>query len=227
MAVYFKDLDNTRDWRAVVENLALAGLSAASFDLADAFRSIRDAATGSRPDPSTDERAGVWLRTTVTAALLTLMDDPRFGGPLDRDADRKAAAKALIADALSLRGLDRFDAAHLANPAELPPLRKLRKALPTFLRATTDSLAPADAEIDRRFAELLRSVSARAFALDPDYFAPLVAALTGPFRTGHDRDLAWGAHANWIAGRMAEPIFAPDAAQGIPLAAVYHRLRCW
>ena len=50
--------------------------------------------------------------------MLSLFNDPRFGGHLDRDANRRKAAKEFLAELLGLKGFDRFDPA-------LPPTQQL------------------------------------------------------------------------------------------------------
>jgi hypothetical protein len=201
MAVYFKDLDNSRDWRTLVEELALTASAGITGNLPAIYKGVRDAITKSTPNPSIDERAGVWRRVTATAALLALLNDARFGGPLDKDRQRRHAAKDFLAEVLSLTGFDHFDPALMPDMAGLPALGRVTAKLPKFVRTLTPDLAASDAEIASRYVALLRSTSARVHALDTEFYAPLVAALGSPFATGYARDLAWARRAR--VARMA------------------------
>lgn len=227
MAIYFNDLDKQRNWRALIEELSLIAASGITGSLPGLYRGIRDAVTKSAPNPSIDERAGVWLRVTATAALLSLLNDKRFGGPLDRDETCRKAARDFLGELLCLNGFDRLDPAVLANPVAAPVLAEVMAQLPAFVRGSAPHVTASNADIASRYAELLRGTSARVHALDTDFYAPLVAALDSPFATGHARDLAWARHANWIVGEFHRPIFSLDADKSIPLATVYHRPRCY
>jgi hypothetical protein len=228
MSVFFRDLDATRDWWTLVEELGLTAASAmVSWNPAAVYRGVRDAITRSAPNPGIDERAGVWLRVTATSALLSLLDDPRFGGPLAGNDARKDAARTFIAELLSLKGFDRLDQSVVVNPAGAPVMAEVIAQLPRLVREGADP-GVDDSVIAARYAELLRSTSARVHALDTGFYAPLVAALDSRFSVGVARDLAWAAHANWIVSLYREEaIFSPDQTETIPLAATYHRLRCY
>ena len=142
MTVYFKDIDTTRDWRVVVENLSLGAAEAVlSLSPIALYNGIEAAITDSVPNPSTDQRAGIWLRVTATSALLALLNDPRFGGPLARNAARNAAAKTFVTEMLALDGFDTFDRAAVENPGATPALAKIIEHLPTLVRqgATLDA----------------------------------------------------------------------------------------
>lgn len=216
MAVYFKDFDKARDWRTLVEDLSLASASAIlSFIPVNLYKGAKDAVAESEPTPGIDERAGIWLRVTATTALLDLLNDPAHGGPIRHDPDCKDAAKVFVNERLTLDGSVPFEPAALDNLGGSPGLATVRADLP--------SLVPtADAESLRlAYDARLRKNTARVFALDPDLYGPLEAALQGAFSGGWRRDQAWTRHGNWVRSLFhSEPIFSPDRTEERPLSAV-------
>ena len=228
MTVYFKDIDTTRDWRVVVEELSLGAAEAiVTLSPVALYKGVKAAITDSVPNPDVDQIAGIWLRVTATSALFGLLDDPRFGGPLGRNGARKAAAKTFVTEMLALEGFDRFDQAIVENPSTAPALATIIERLPDFVREGA-AIDLTDEDIRRDYARRLRAVSARVHAIDPEFYAPLAAALDSPLAAGFKRDLEWARHANWVKTLFDDdPIFSPDESEKRSLSSVYHRSRCF
>ncbi len=218
MAVIIGKPSRTRDWKKAVEVLALAALSLPSLSPAGLFRTIREAIEASEPSQSTDNRAWIWLRVSLTAAILDFLND---GTPAPLDAEeRQETARALFEEALVLRGVEQVEAAMLVNPGAAAVLA------PLVERVAALAADPEDAR--RTFARTLRRVSARVYALDVDFYRPVAEAVLGPFAEGERRDFAWARHEDWIRGLLErEPILSIDAGETRSLASVYHRLRCF
>ncbi len=226
MAVYFQEPDGSRDWRSIVEGLVLAGADGITLNATGAYDRIRATIAGSRAEPDTDERAGIWLRVTVLTAVFDLLGDPALESPHDTAA-RSAAVKSFVAEALNLSGFDELTRETALSPDTACPARAVAAALPRFLRDAAPRHRLSDAALAAAFAARLRAASARVFARDPDFYAPLDAALDSNFTRGRTRDLAWARHANRVQDMyLREPVFSLDDSAETPLAATYHPLRC-
>ena len=225
-AMSLQDRQTRRDWMPVAEGLMLAAFKAASLDLAGMYESIRDGFKDSKQNWTIEEKAGLWLRTTAAAALLELLNEPQFGGPVEK-ADRTRASD-FLAKKFALMGQDAFDRDLVSNPVKAASLEKVLEALPGFVREGAPGTVANDEEIRRRYAELVRYISARVFALKTGFYQELVNALEGPFAEAFNRDQAWARHANWIVREFHEgQVFAPKLDKPPSLAEVYHPLRCY
>jgi hypothetical protein len=234
------------DWRRVARDLipdtagtaTLAGISVAAMGplglaattvafARDAYRTIRGAVEAARANESVGERAWVWLHSTLTLALVDLIDQQDLASPLDQ-REKRDAARDFIAGALALEGTEELDLHTLINPALSPAVTPILDHLPELIRRVAPEHRLTDDRLSADFARHLRAASARVYALDPTYYAAIDKALTGPFSEGMRRDLAFARHEDWIRGLYRrEPIFSPDADTEIPLSKVYHRLRCY
>ncbi|WP_290741348.1 pentapeptide repeat-containing protein, partial [Amaricoccus sp.] len=190
-------------------------------------KAIRDATEAATPERTIDERAWIWLRVSLAAAVFDLLGSRDLAAALDT-AERKDAVRDFLADALALDGTEELDAAILTNPAAARFLAPLRDRLPALARAVAPEHRLPDDRIRFDFDRCLRAASARVYALDTAYYAPLADAVTGPFAEGLRRDLAWTRHEDWIRGLFhREQILSLDETAPIPLSAVYHSLRCF
>lgn len=246
MTVYLKRPTNRTDWRKVIEKLLSAAPSAAALAGAaatpaapyafgaslvgfatNAHKAIRDAVEAAEPGHTVDERAGVWLRVSVTVATLSLLGHREIRSPLG-ERELKDAVRDFMAGALVFDGDTALDLHTLANPALCPLVAPIRDRLPELVRKVAPEHGLGDGHLKAEFDRLLRAEARRVYALDTSYYGLIDAAMTGPLADDTRRDLAWARHEDWIRGLFhTEPIFAPDDDRPIPLSAVYHRLRCF
>lgn len=227
MAKPFRKPDTKRDWRVVVEQLSLGGLEFLSGNIVNTYDRVKAAITESRHQYTVDEVAWIWLRVTVTSALLQLLSQTAGKRPLSEG--EKKSAKTFIADALALEGGDQLDMVMVMNPAASPPLAPIIVKLPDFVRCFEPDHDRSDALIQTQFARLLRSISARVYALDVPFYKPVADAITSPFSEAERRDFAWARHHDWIRGLFdRDRVFSFEEDDKAPtLRDVYFPLRCY
>ena len=75
LAVYLHKPEHERNWGAVANKLGLAALEGLTLNIPNVLREIDGAVAGTGVEHTVDERAWVWLRTTLcTGLLITLRD---------------------------------------------------------------------------------------------------------------------------------------------------------
>ncbi|HMR52528.1 MAG TPA: pentapeptide repeat-containing protein [Amaricoccus sp.] len=226
MAVSIKEPANKRDWDKFVEGMGFAFFAALKRDIPGTYKATKAALTASNPNPSPAERAGVWLRASLVRALSDLLDTNGITSPLDSE-EKASAARDFLAEALALDGYETLDADILTNPSMAPFLQPVIAKVPAFVHRVAPERHLTDAEITARFRSVLRAAARQVYVGDVDFYSDLKNAIEGLGGDG-DRDNGWARHAVWIRSLYhSQPIFSPDSSEEIPLAAAYHRLRCY
>lgn len=225
MTIVLRKPAGTRDWGATVWSLALAALEGLA-NPANVARELKAASEATRDLPL-DERAWVWLRVSLAAALYDLARRDRARVQVN-EAELKAAirehAEAMAAEAEGVALTRQM----LWNPGDAPELAPVFARAPFFWRAVAPEATEAASGAANAVRRALRPAAARVAVRDPAFHQPLEDALKGAFGLAGERERAWRRHEEWVL-RLYErtPIFSPDESESATLRDVYQRLRCF
>ncbi|MFO1098833.1 MAG: NACHT domain-containing protein [Xanthobacteraceae bacterium] len=206
----------------VVQALVLGpnGFSNAVSALMRAFRGVRG-------NDSTEHVATQLVLGTLGYSISGILTTSRLGRKPD-----KAEAKALIEDVINRAELiaDQqkilLDSNHLENPASFSLFQDAEKRIYHSLKP----FQPKDSEYNikalfRRFAsEGMHRIRIR----DPEYYYPVIEALSGPDTRADARVRAWAQYRSLLIKRFEEePLFGEDPVSGVTLGQIYQPLRGW
>jgi ATPase family associated with various cellular activities (AAA) len=144
----------------------------------------------------------------------------------------KAEAKALIESVISRAELIAnqqevmLDSSHLDNPASFPLFQDAERSVYHSLKP----FQPKDSE--KNVAALFRKFASegihRIRIRDPEYYSPVIEALTGPDARADARSRAWEQYRSLLIKRFEEePLFDEDPISGVTIGQVYQPLRGW
>ncbi|WP_299870686.1 pentapeptide repeat-containing protein [uncultured Hoeflea sp.] len=240
MSIYFRKPKFENDWLETTKNLTFAAIEIVGLQLGALVLGAGGNITGAmdrfdaafpdnRDGHSTDERAWVWLYTTLSAGLYMMFLKVSEQKRID-EASAKDLIKKIAADTIS--GIEAQKDLHcltgdmLINPADSTALSrintKINKLLIDFFQEEEDRSPFSQLE----FKAALRAASSRVLALEPDYYQPLLQSVENT--KGNQIDLNWNRHLEWIRKKYErDSIFAIDESDEYPLSQTYLRSRCY
>lgn len=226
MAIYFSEPKEKRDWPAIGMHLGLAALEGFALNIPNVIRELNQAGTQTLKEQSSDERAWVWLYTTLSAALYLLYQElPEEKRISSQNAKEKI--KEFSRDVLNLKRRIEMHPHDASNPLDSEVMSVARTRFPELFSELLQSKKSSSDTETIRFGIALRAASARVFALDPEYYGLLDSVLDSAMTDGERRDRSWARHATWIRSLFERaPIFSSEENQEFPLSLVYQPLRC-
>ena len=171
MAIFYRKPKPKRDWSKFGNHVSLAALEGVTLNIPNVIRELDGAATKTLDDPSTDERAWIWIYTTLCTALHMMYRDL----DPDRKIDEKTARKEIkkfanltlqFSESIELKAVD------LNNPIESKAIRNIKDSIVNIFYDFFDKKISHE-KIVSIFSIKLRSASARVFALDPKFYIPI------------------------------------------------------
>ncbi|UWR16310.1 pentapeptide repeat-containing protein [Sulfitobacter sp. M368] len=240
MSIYFKKPDFKNDWLETTKNLTFAAIEIVGLQLGAVVLGAGGNITGaldrfnaafpdSKENHTTDERAWVWLYTTLSAGLYMLYLQVPKQQRID-DSSAKNLIKENVSDALAK--ITEQERQHtltegmLFNPADTTVLSGVvEKSGEIF----SDFFVDQDTANSLKKGELgaaLRAASSRVLALEPEYYQPLLNSVENT--KGGQVDLNWNRHLQWMRRKFEkDSIFAIDENDEYPLSQTYLRSRCY
>jgi len=228
VAVNIKKPETRRDWAKIGNKLGQVLVETAATNAPGILASLHDLIHASAPlEQNVDERAYTWLSESFSFAVFHAMEDARLQPVLDKE-NLPEALEGYLSEAMALDGSEALDHASLIDPASAPVLQDAIVAFPALLERVAPGSGVTEAQARSLLEQKLRIEAPRTYALDSEFYKPIVDGLTGPVAEGARRDLAWARHSDWIRGLWErEPIFGQEPESGLSLSKVYERLRCF
>jgi hypothetical protein len=176
---------------------------------------------------STELRATRLVIETLSYAVsATIATSPLSRKPTGAEAQFIVGSLIDRAETLASQGEILLETEHLENPATFPLYEDAARGI--FFELRFCEPKESEADVVARFIDFVSEGLNRIRTRDPEYFSPILTALSGPDALSDARVRAWQQYRALLVRRFEdEPLFGEDRPHGVTLGQVYQPLRAW
>jgi hypothetical protein len=219
-----------RDWTGVGIEIGEAVLQAVALGpegISSAISAVLRAVRGLRGEDAVEMRARVLVLETLGFAITaTIAATPLSTRPNKVEIQRIFEQLIAYGEELIRSDGPILERENLEHPGSFRFFTDFFTSIPPQLQIF--GLRESDESIKARFLTYVTQGVVQIRSRDPDYFFPVIVALSGPDVVADLRSRAWQRYRALLIKRFEdEPLFGEDSKKGATLAQVYQPLRGW